>query len=267
MRGKVKKEADMTSYNQSSEKVLNIIEYLAASKEPKRLMDIAEHFGYNTATTLRFLNSLQKCGYVDQESETMRYFLTLKLLRIAHIHENNIEIQKFTHPFLIQLSNDFGESTCISVERNMMMVYIDVASAANRILMGQQFVGNAVSMHSTGNGKLMLSQYTMEEIDALIEKKGLHRYTENTICTKQELLEELAIIRAHGYAIDNEESEIGMRCIAYPVYNDSGKIVAGVSVTGPTVRMTMDLIESKLEYLESVSKQLSSVIGVSYQKV
>lgn len=267
MRGKVKKETDITSYNQSSEKVLNIIEYLASSKEPKRLLDIAEHFGYNTATTLRFLNSLQKCGYVDQESETMRYFLTLKLCRIAHIHVNNTEIQKFTHPFLVQLSNDFGESTCISVERNMMMVYIDVASAANRILMGQQFVGNAVSMHSTGNGKLMLTQYTMEEIDALIEKKGLYQYTENTICTKQDLLKELANIKEHGYAIDNEESEIGVRCVAYPVYNDSGKIIAGVSVTGPTVRMTMDLIESKLEYLKSISKQLSGVIGIGYQHV
>ena len=81
------------------------------------------------------------------------------------------------------------------------------------------------------------------------------------------MLKELADVKARGYAIDDEESEIGMRCIAYPVYNDSGRIVAGVSVTGPTVRMTSEVIESKLEYLKEISKELSNVIGISYLNV
>ena len=96
------------------------------------------------------------------------------------------------------------------------------------------------AMHCTGNGKLILQQYSDDQLNKLIAAKGLTRYTDHTITTKEALLDELEKIRKRGYAIDNEECEIGARCVACPICDYTGNIIAGVSITGPSTRITMN---------------------------
>jgi len=257
----MKEKPATPSANQSAEKALRIMEYLSLCRDPARLMDIADDLKLNVSTTLRFINSLQKCGYVVQDPETQRYYLTFKICRIANQQLKNMELYRITHPFLQQLSNYFDESACISIERNMMMVYVDVATSPSRILMGQQFIGNAVPMHCTGNGKLILQQYSDDQLNKLIAAKGLTRYTDHTITTKEALLDELEKIRKRGYAIDNEECEIGARCVACPICDYTGNIIAGVSITGPSTRITMEVIREKLHFIRETADQISQALG------
>lgn len=106
-------------HNQSTEKALSILELLADASEPVRLRDLSQALSINPSTALRFLTSLQNCGYVSQEPESQRYFLTYKICRLAHQVSRHNQIQAITHPYLIKLSEKFGEALCVSVERDM----------------------------------------------------------------------------------------------------------------------------------------------------
>ena len=154
--------------NQSTEKALAIIEYLVSRSEPVRLNEISRDLSINASTTLRFLTTLQNCGYVFHDADTFQYSLSYKICRLANKFSVNMELRDITHPYLIQLTDIFQESACVSVEQNMEMVYVDVMSGPGKVLMGMQRVGNTSPMHSTGNGKLLLLNYTEEQIDQLI---------------------------------------------------------------------------------------------------
>ena len=165
-------EKNASRVNQSTEKAMAIIELLAQSTGPARLRDISQRLELNASTTLRFLTSLQNCGYVEQESETQRYRLTYKICRVANQFSDHMELQTLTHPYLLALSERFHEALCVSVERDMSMVYIDAAIGPNQTLMSMQRVGNISPMHCTGNGKLLLLNYPEHRIDEMIRRKG-----------------------------------------------------------------------------------------------
>lgn len=248
--------------NRSTEKALAIMELLAQSREPMRLRDISQALQLNASTTLRFLTSLQNCEYVAQEADTARYYLTYKICRIANQLNSKMELQTITHPYLIALSQQFHEALCVSVERDMTMVYIDVATGPDQTLMSMQHIGNVSPMHSTGNGKLRLLTYSEEQIDKLIQTKGLPKFTENTITTKQGLLAELKQVREEGFAYDNEECEIGSRCVACPIRDYTGVIIAGISVTGPATRMTAERVEQEIKpRLAAAAEAISQALG------
>lgn len=252
---------DATRANQSTEKAMAIIELLARQSSPMRLRDISEALGLNVSTATRFLSSLQRCGYVAQEGESQRYFLTYKICRVANLVSGRTSLQAVTHPYLVTLCEQFREAMCVSVEQNMQMVYIDVASSPEQTLMSLQRVGNVSPMHCTGNGKLLLLNYSEEQLDRLIQARGLRRYTEHTITGKEALLRELGEIRARGFAYDNEECEIGVRCVAYPIRDYTGAVVAGISVTGPVTRMTDEAILRIRGQLSNAAAYISTTLG------
>lgn len=253
-----------TRSNQSTEKAFAILELLAAKHMPMRLMDIAKELELNTSTVARFLSSLQVCGYVAQEPTSQRYYLTYKICRVANQVSAATPIQTVTHMYLVALSEAFGEATCISVEQDLQMVYIDVANAPNQMLLSVQQVGNTTPMHCTGNGKLLLADCPPEKLSRLIESRGLPRYTENTITTRVALEAELQAIRERGYAIDNEEREIGVRCLAYPIRDYTGSVVAGISVTGPSTRVTDAAIQRFHQPLKEAASRISIALGYEF---
>ena len=249
------------STNQSTEKALDIIELLADRNQPMRLKDIAAALHMNDSTASRFVSALQSSGYVSKDAETAKYRLTYKICRIANKVGNSLVMSEITHPYLTALSQALGESACVSIEQNMRMVYVDVAMGPDKILMSMQRVGNTVPMHCTGNGKLVMLTFTDEMIDRYIEHTGLVKYTRNTITEREELLRELERIRAAGYATDDEESETGVRCVAYPIRNYTGGIIAGLSITGPATRVTYEFIRKNVHHLKDAADRISETLG------
>lgn len=247
--------------NQSVEKVFNIIELLAENGEPMRILDISKKLGMSTSTVLRFLATLESCGYVCQDEETLKYYLTYKICNIANKVSSTASVRDIAHPYLKRLSKIFGESVSLAVEQEMSVVYIDVVEGPDQMLKTTQRIGNIAPMHCTGIGKLFLLEYPESKLDKLIDIKGLHRFTQNTLTSKEQLLDELKKIREQGYAYDNEECEVGARCIAFPIRDYTGKIVAGISVTGPVSRLTDELIEKRLKYIFDMSNEISRKLG------
>lgn len=258
-----RKTSKKPQLNQSTDKVLAILEYLAKEDEPVHLQTLADDVKINASTASRFLSSLEKNGYVRQEEKTRRYFLTLKLCTLSRNLLTNNNMVVHAKPFLKYLSTLFGEVTCLSVEREMSMVYIATYDGPDNMLKTFSYVGKRAPMHCTGSGKLLLTNYTAGQLAEYLLKKGTIKPTSNTKTGYDELKDELEQILKQNYSIDNEECEMGMRCVAVPIRDYTGSIVAGLSVTGPSVRMTFEKINENLPQLFSAGKELSVLLGYS----
>jgi DNA-binding IclR family transcriptional regulator len=246
---------------QSGEKILSVLEYLILKQKPVRLLDIAKDMNMTNTSVTRYLNTLMDKKYVEQNQETLKYSATYKIVALANHVRTHTDLKQIARPYLEQLAKIFGESVNISVEESMRSVYIDVIRMSNSSLMTIQHVGNAAPMHCTGNGKILLLNYSDEDLDHFIETQGLPQFTKNTYVTKESLKEELNRIRERGYAYDDEEREVGIRCLAFPVYDVQGKIIAGVSVTGPKERMTDEFLEKRIDKFRDITLQISRKLG------
>lgn len=250
-----------TQTNQSSDKLLNMLELMTEHSEPLRLQDVALLCGMNPSTALRFLTALQRRDYVAQDAETGRYYLTFKICSLAQNITASLDVRSVAMPFLRNVAHIFSESCNLAVEREMMVTYIDVVNGPNKTLMTAQRIGNIAPLHCTGVGKLFLTQYTQAELEHLIKVKKLTCFTEHTITDLVALEEELESVRKAGYAFDNQECEAGARCIAAPIRDDTGKIIAGISVSGPAVRMIDENINVHLSLLLATVEQISARMG------
>lgn len=250
-----------TAGNQSGEKLLNVLEFIILKGEPQRLQDVANELGMNKSTALRFLKTLVNTGYINQDSETSKYAATYKICALANKINLYTELRKIAHPYLERMAKIFGESVNMAVEDKMASVYVDVIRGSSQSLVTVQKIGNAVPMHCTGNGKILLLNYSDEDLDRLIKVKGLTKYTEYTLTTKEALRAELEKIRQRGYAYDEQERELGARCLAFPIYGDNGKVIAGMSVTGPQNRMTDEVLLPKLEEFRKITMEISHRMG------
>jgi len=237
--------ANIKNSNQSVGKAMQIIEFLTLTG-PMRLQDISKAVEMPASTALRMISALMEYGYIYQDQDNLKYALTLKFSKIGSIVSSRFSLRNVAHPYLLDLSEKCKEAASIAIEDQMQSIYIDVVDGTDGMLKITQYIGKQAPMHCTGVGKCLLLNYTEKQIDDLVQTKGLTFYTPNTITTKKALLEELNVIRTRGYALDDQECELGARCVATSVKDYTGKVVAALSVSGPFNRMTY-------EYMETIS--------------
>jgi DNA-binding IclR family transcriptional regulator len=250
-----------TRTNLSSDKLLSLIEIMSQQQEPMRLGDLAGLLKMPASTTLRFLTALQNRDYVAQAIDTGRYSLTFKLCGLADNIRANQSLRNIGLPFLRSVAETFDESANLSIEYDLSVMYIEAVQGPSKTLMSLQRIGNIAPLHCTGVGKLLLLEYSEAQFERLMAIKGLPKYTDNTITDSELLMRELEQIRVRGYSLDNEECEIGARCVAAPIYDYTGKIVAGISVSGPVTRMSDGHIRASLHSLLQAAREISSRLG------
>ena len=247
--------------NQSVEKVLQIIEVMADSKGPLRLQDIAQRTEIPAATALRLVNTLVEKGYAFQDQNTLRYGLTLQLARIGSQIRGQISLRDCARPIMEQLAAHCREACCLAVEENAQVVYIELVDGPDNILRIMQYIGKRAPMYCTGIGKLLLLNKSEQEIRQLLERTGMKRYTDNTLTTPEALLRELEQVRRQGWAMDNEECELGARCVAASVRDYTGRIIGGISISGPTTRLTMESLSETAQAVKRAGDQISRQMG------
>ncbi len=235
-----------TKRNLSIGKAFHVIEVMASQGGPMRLQEIAQRTGMPASTALRFLTTLKEYGYVDQVRETAQYFLTMKFCRIGNQVSRQVRIRDIVRPYLEQLSREFEESVSLAIEQNFHVVYVDVVDGPDHMLQTLQRIGKIAPLHGTGVGKCLLLGFDESRLEELVRKYGLPALTPNTIHSLEDLKQELESVRRRGWAVDNEECEIGARCVAAPIRDYTGRIVAAISTSGPVFRMT----EEKMEYMK-----------------
>ena len=246
--------------NLSIGKALQIIETMSAHDGPMRLQEVANAVSQPPSTTLRFLNTLMDYGYADQNPVNLHYFLTMKFCKIGNLISRQIKMREVIRPFLEALSKKFGESTCLAISQEDCVVYIDVVDGTDHVLKALQRIGKIAPLHCTGVGKCLLLDYTEAQITKLAGK-GLGGLTKNTITSESGLIAELSKIRKQGYGEDNKECELGVRCVATPIRDYSGKVIAAISSTGPTHRLSVEKLKTIRTELSAAAAEVSRRLG------
>lgn len=246
--------------NQSVEKVLQIIEVLANAGEPMRLIEIARQVNMPSSTVLRMLSSLLAYGYAYQEQSTLRYGLTLRFAQIGNMVLERFNIRDIVHPFLKKLAQESGETACLSIEQDMQVVYLDVVENPNSVIKIRQAVGKAAPMHATASGKLLLTQYSAEKLEKYVANQSLPAFTSYTISTRPALEQALNSVRSQGFALDDQECELGVRCVAMPLYNYQKRIIATICLTGPIYRMSYQYIEQLHRLLQKTTSEINETL-------
>lgn len=248
--------------NQASGKIFQIIECLAFSRQSLRLQDISAMVQLPAPTVLRYLNSLSEEGYVFQDKESMRYSLTWRILRISDRVKDSLGIRSLTGTLFNDLSVELELGTCLAIDKDGCGLYLDCISDPKMMETTLHYIGKSSPLHATGSGKVLLTQYSEPKLAQFIKKKGLAQLTPHTITDPEKLKNELAVIRKRGYAIDDEECELGLRCVSMPVYDYTGQIYAAASVFGPASVMKKERInDSVLPRLKETVEELSFRLG------
>lgn len=252
----------------SSDKLLAILECIAENRAPMRLQDISAQSGMTQSTVLRYLRTLQNANYVYQDEETLRYGLTWKLCRLTDNLDSYLGLRNIAAPFVNYLANTLQMGVCLVVGRENQSVYLDCIDHPKPQYTPLQYIGKHAPLHATASGKILLSTYTDVQLESYITDTGLKRYTDRTIVQQKELSEDLEKVRERGYAIDDEECELGLKCISYPIYSYSGRIYAAISVFGNACEMLdEEFMENLHRELKCVAEKISSRLGYNEEEI
>ncbi len=248
---------------QAVERALAIMDVLAAAGVPMAISDLADRVQLNISTVHRLLGTLIVNGYIEQEPETSRYKLGLKLFVMGKTALYAKDLQSIARPFLEELVKSCNETANLAVLDGRDVVYIDQVESSNIVIV-RMFarVGSRGPAHATGSGKMLLSALPEDELEKIFAGIQLEQYTSETITDKAMLKKELQRIRRQGYAIDLGERDADVRCVAAPIRNHEGKVIAAISVSGPHTRITNYYLNNELvDIVLNVAGQMSRRLG------
>lgn len=236
---------------QSLQRAFDLLERLADAGGEASLSELATTSGLPLPTIHRLIRTLVTLGYVRQNSNR-RYTLGSRLIRLGETASR--QYGTWARPFLSQLVDSVEETANLAVLDGDEVVYVAQVPSKHSMRMFTE-VGRRLLPHGTGVGKAMLSQLPRNDVRALLDRTGLPAYTSNTITDAAELLDSLDEIAERGFALDESEQELGVRCIAVPVVG--GPTLAAVSVSGPEGRLTKEAVNRILPEVLAVAKKLA----------
>ncbi len=257
------KTGDIKNPVQSAERIFAVLEELAETG-PIGLMDLSVRLGLHKSTVHRLLMSLICMGYVRQEDSNGKYMLTFKIVELSEKVLSKMDVVYQVHPLIAKLANDCRETVHFVQKRGTEVIYLDkvapIYPRESAIHMASQ-VGITRPLYCSAVGKAILAEMQEEEVEYIWNNSVIDKKTEYTITTLSELKNELEVVRVKGYALDNEENELGVRCIAVSIKNHQGIANNAFSISAPAVRMTQDRIEELAVEIRRTKIAIEKVLG------
>jgi len=244
---------------QSIDRTLDVLEALSSRRGPTGISDLAHQVGLHVSTVHRLLATLVDRGYVRQDPETSRYHLGSRIFALASAADVHLDVRLVARPYLERLMRVADETANLVIGTADEAVYIDQVQSAHLVKMFTQ-PGMRAPLYCTGCGKVILAFRPPEAIEHILAGP-LVRHTPHTIGSREALEAELERIRQDGYAVDNEEMEEGVRCIAVPVFDRRSAVTAALSVSGPTTRVTPQRVVALAPAAKAIALELSQALG------
>jgi len=216
---------------QTLDRALDIIELLATEREGIGVTEISSKIGLHKSTVHRLLNSLAERGYIEKDTKHSTYKIGLKFVEISSLYLNKLELKTEALPYMRKLAENVGQPVHLAILDGKEAVYIEKVEAVNSIRMYSQ-IGRRLPLYCSAIGKVLLAGLNENESQEIIKSLNFVKFTDKTIERDSDLIKEVKDARAKGWAVDNEEHEVGIRCVAAPVYDYSGKVIAAVSASG-----------------------------------
>ena len=215
---------------------MSLLAALSRHPTPVNLKQLATETRLHPSTAHRILSVMVNNRLVDR-IEPGTYRLGIRLIELGNLVKSRMNVRQEALPHMQDLHRVLGETVNLSVRHDDEVVYIDRTADSNLMMRVVQIIGARAPLHVTAVGKLFLAEDGPEKCAAYARRTALPRYTENTLTDAEALAKEIERIRRQGYAFDNEEAEKGVSCIGAGIYNDDGKLVAGLSVSAPSDRL------------------------------
>ncbi len=220
---------------QSLDRAVAVLQVLGSSEVPLSLADICQQMQLHKSTAHRSLMVLERSTLIER-TEDNRFRLGLKLYELGNRAVEQVDLRARIRPFFRRLSAQLGETVHLGVLQKTSVVYLDKSEPNRRVCMSTR-TGSSNPVYCTAIGKAILAFLPPEAIEEIIAGIKFHRYTARTICSRGDLLKSLARVRRRGYAIDEEEIELGVRCIGAPIFDENQMPIAALSVSAPTGRI------------------------------
>ncbi|MGE5524653.1 MAG: IclR family transcriptional regulator [Rhodospirillaceae bacterium] len=237
-------------------RMMNLLDALSRHPNPVNLKQLATETSLHPSTAHRILGVMVENRLVDR-IEPGTYRLGIRLLELGTLVKSRISVRQEALPYMQQLHQELGETVNLSVRRDDEVVYIERTAAGNSMMRVVQIIGARAPLHITAVGKVFLAADDPQNVAAYAQRSGLSRYTDNTYTDLESLQRDLDLVRQRGYAYDEEEAEKGVSCIGAGIYNDEGRLVAGLSVSAPSDRLN----KSWATQVRQAADRISRAIG------
>lgn len=244
----------------SLDRALRILTILGERGVPMRVSDISRKLGIDKSTAYRIISTLRARDFVEQEADTRKYTLGLKVLEVAALKLRSIKLVPVAKPFLEELMLRTKEAVHMAVLAEGEIMYVDSEQCSGPFNVNTQ-VGGRAPLHSSAVGKALLAFRAVEDVNRIVAIKGLIRFTDRTIIGTEELHEHLAGVRKRGWAMDDEETHMGVRCLASPVFDHRGVVTASVGISGPVQHMTTERISFLGQLVKDAAAKISRRLG------
>lgn len=243
----------------SLQRGLSLLNLFAGVESTLNFTQIAGMSGLPSSTLHRFLVNLQSAGYLSCD-EGGNYRLGVSCVFLGQAAIGSLDVRLMSRPFLQELNRRTRETIHLTVRDGLSAVYVEKIDSPEQLRIHSR-IGASVPLHCTAVGKVLLAFLPEAEQAAILERLELKRCTVNTVGNLQELQAELQRVRKNGYALDLEEHEPHIRCVAAPIWDHTGAIHASLSITGPAVRMTMARLRELAPLIQEAGLDISRELG------
>lgn len=245
---------------QALDRALKILDLFDEHTTELKITEISARMELHKSTIHSLLKTLQLHGYINQDMETGKYKLGLKLLEKGQLMLQGLDIRTVARKHLTALSEQTGQTTHLVILDGKEGVYLDKVEGEKAAIRYSR-IGRRISLHSSAVGKVLTAFRTKDEIDMLLRNYHFSKITEATITDREAFLHELNQVNEQGYSIDNQENEPGVRCAATPIFEHNGSVVAAISIS--TLISTVDdlLFKQYIALLKKEAETISQTLG------
>lgn len=246
--------------SQTVMKALTVLEYIAEQGREMGVNEVARGLKMDSSTTYRLMATLNVRGYLRQDRDTNKYRIGPRVLLLYSAMQDVLELRRLALPHLNRLVEETGETGHLLALQGAEGVYIERVDSPQTVRM-VSYVGKQELLHCSSVGKAILAHLPEDEVDWIIEVRGLPRITENTITDPAALKEQLREVRELGYAIDDMEGEESVRCVGAPIFDLTGKPIAAISVAAPAYRTGFDRLKAFAPLVIDAARSISKELG------
>jgi len=245
---------------QSISRALTLLNKLSEADQGLNLTDLAVSLGLAASTTHRLLNSLLEFGFVEADEQTGHWQVGLEAFRVGNAYLKKRDFVMMARPFMKALVAATGETSNLAILENTHHVFVGQVECSEVMRMVVQ-IGSRGAPYASGVGKALLSALPERQVMAIVSATGMEKFTDNTIASPADLVSELSDIRSRGYALDDEEQSIGLRCVAANIYDEFGEALAAISISGPTARIRNERIPLLSAEILKTTNLVTQAIG------
>ena len=244
---------------QALDRAMTLLTALAA-EDKITLTELSLRVGMSPSTAHRLLTTLQQHGVTDFDETTQNWMVGVEAFRIGASFARRTQVAEAGREVMRALMTDTGETANMGIADQGDVVFISQVETSNPI---RAFFrpGTRAHMHASGIGKALMAEFSRADVEKIMQRKGLPAFTPKTLVASERLLADLATIRERRWSLDDEENNLGMRCLAAAIFNEFGEPVAGVSISGPTVRLEDERLAELGPRVRRAAEEITALIG------